>query len=180
MNISIEQMEKEVKEYMSKTNSFYNTNDFKLEVKVVNSSNNEFPSYEYDAASGFDLRANLGESEFIILGQNDFKVIPTGLFVEIPNNTELQIRPRSGLAAKNGITVLNSPGTVDADYRGEIKVILCNISSMPFTVKNGMKIAQAVLAPVYTGNFVNLIKVDDISELSSTNRGEKGFGSTGL
>lgn len=147
----------------------------KLNVKVINKSKNPFPVYEYKQASGFDLMADLDED--VVLKSNQRYLVPTGLYVELPHNTELQVRSRSGLAIKNGISVLNSPGTVDADYRGEIKVILHNSSDTDFTISNGMKIAQAVIAPVHTGGYVNLINTDNINE---TQRGSNGFGSTGV
>ena len=147
----------------------------KLNVKVINKSKNPFPVYEYKQASGFDLMADLDED--VVLKPNQRYLVPTGLYVELPHNTELQVRSRSGLAIKNGISVLNSPGTVDADYRGEIKVILHNASDIDFTICNGMKVAQAVIAPVHTGGYVNLINTDTIDE---TERGSNGFGSTGV
>ena len=105
-------------------------------------------------------------------------VIPTGLFFELPQSFEMQIRPRSGLAAKNGITVLNTPGTIDNDYRGEIKVILINLGEEDFTIQNGDRIAQAVLAPVYGKNIINFVKISEVS--TDTKRSDGGFGSTGL
>ena len=149
---------------------------YKLKFKFVNKSNNPDPEYATNGSSGFDLRANLTES--ITIQGHDTAIIPTGLYFEIPNNFEIQIRPRSGLAAKNGITVLNSPGTIDADYRGEIKVILINHSHDRFIINNGDRIAQAVIASVIAKNAVKLIKVSEIS--SDTERSSGGFGSTGI
>ena len=130
------------------------------------------PKYETVGSSGLDLRAYLPEGDEI-LTHGQFKIIPTGLFVELSGNTEIQIRPRSGLVAKNGVTVLNSPGTIDSDYRGEIGVILINHGQHPFIIKNGDRIAQMVVSSV--------IKVDVVENkiLTETARGEKGFGSTG-
>ena len=148
---------------------------YKLKIKFLNKSNNEDPSYATDGSSGFDLRADLETS--IIIGGGKREIIPTGLYFEIPDNFEIQIRPRSGLAAKNGITVLNSPGTIDADYRGEIKVILINHSDIDFTINNGDRIAQAVIASVIAKKVVSLLKVNTLNE--KTERGSNGFGSTG-
>lgn len=144
-------------------------------LKFVNKSTNPDPEYATAGSSGFDLRANL-ESPMTLPAGNK-TIVPTGLFFEIPDNFEIQIRPRSGLAAKNGVTVLNSPGTIDADYRGEIKVILINHGHEPFQINNGDRIAQAVLSSVIGKNFIKLIKIDEIS--TNTDRGAGGFGSTG-
>ena len=146
---------------------------YKIKVKFSNKSSNQDPEYATEGASGFDLRANLAYT--IPVGKR--AVIETGLFFELPNNFEIQIRPRSGLAAKNGITVLNSPGTVDSDYRGEIKVILINLGDEPFTIATGDRIAQAVITPVTAKNIVKLLKVTEISD--NTERSSGGFGSTG-
>lgn len=145
-------------------------------INFKNESTNPDPEYATSGSSGFDLRANLEEE--VIMYPNEIKIIPTGLFFEIPDNFEIQVRPRSGLAAKNGVTVLNTPGTIDADYRGEIKVILINHSKSFFTINHGDRIAQGVVAAVTAKNYVNLIKVNNISE--DTERGTGGFGSTGL
>lgn len=160
----------------------YNGNQFgaiaelgKLDFKFVNKSNNEDPAYQTDGSSGFDLRANLDEN--VVLEAHKTAIIPTGLYFEIPPNFEIQVRPRSGLAAKHGITVLNSPGTIDADYRGELKVILINHSDDDFVIQNGERIAQAVIATVTAKPIVNLRRVDSIDE--NTERGAGGFGSTG-
>jgi dUTP pyrophosphatase len=142
-----------------------------MNIKIINKSNHELPNYETSASAGMDLRANLSES--IILEPLCRKIIPTGLFMELPVGIEAQVRPRSGLAAKKGITVLNAPGTIDADYRGEVGVILVNLSNEPFTVENGERIAQMVIAKHERAEW-NLV-----NSLSETVRGEGGFGSTG-
>ena len=144
----------------------------KIEVKVVASEGAVIPSYKTDGAAGADVCAFLNEPVCIASGA--FAMIPTGLFFEIPQGYEIQVRPRSGLAAKNGITVLNTPGTIDSDYRGELKIILINLGKETFTVNNGERIAQIIVSPVTVADF----KITD--SLSSTERGEKGFGSTGV
>lgn len=143
-------------------------------INFVNESTNEDPEYATSGASGFDLRAN----ENTVLKAGEFKGISTGLYFELPLGYEIQVRPRSGLAFKNGVTVLNSPGTVDSDYRGEIKVILINHSKVDFNIAKGDRIAQAVIATVLAKNFINLKRVSSIS--NDTNRGTGGFGSTGI
>ncbi len=142
-----------------------------IEVKIINKSNNELPQYETPQSAGVDLRANLDES--ITLKPMDRQLIPTGLFMELPQGYEAQVRPRSGLAIKHGITVLNTPGTIDADYRGEVKVILINLGSEGFEIKNGERIAQLVIHSCEQAEFVN------VKEISETERGSGGFGSTG-
>ncbi len=142
-----------------------------MKVKVINKSGNSLPEYSTALAAGVDLRAD--NEEPLTLGPLQRAIVPTGLFVEIPAGYELQVRPRSGLAAKKGVTVLNSPGTVDADYRGEIKVILVNLSSEPFIVERGERIAQMVLCAH------SKIEWEVAEELSCSGRGEGGFGSTG-
>ncbi len=149
---------------------------YKIKLGFANKSNNEDPEYATAGSSGFDLRADLFEP--ITIGAGEVQIIPTGLYFEIPDNFEIQVRPRSGLAAKNGITVLNSPGTIDADYRGEIKVILINHSKTDFIISNGDRIAQAVIATVSAKNIIKLIKIDEVS--TETERGSGGFGSTGI
>ena len=149
---------------------------YKLPLTFSNKSNNEDPQYATEGSSGFDLRADLSESMIIKAGKR--AVVPTGLFFELPENFEMQIRPRSGLAAKNGVTVLNTPGTIDNDYRGEIKVILINLGEEDFTINNGDRIAQAVMAPVYGKDVINFVKVSEVS--TDTTRSAGGFGSTGL
>ena len=149
---------------------------FKIDFPFTNKSNNPNPEYATKGSSGFDLRADLDEPITIKAGK--FKLVPTGLFFEIPENFEIQVRPRSGLAAKHGVTVLNTPGTIDADYRGEIKVILINHGDNDFIVNHGDRIAQGVIASVINQNIVSLIQVNTISD--NTDRSSGGFGSTGL
>ncbi|WP_191251482.1 dUTP diphosphatase [Kordiimonas sediminis] len=131
------------------------------------------PKYETSDSAGMDLYAALGEGETITLGPLERALIPTGLAMALPHAYEAQVRPRSGLAAKNGVTVANSPGTIDADYRGEVKVILVNLSNDPFTIERGMRVAQMVIAPVTQGTWV------EVENLDETERGTGGFGSTG-
>ena len=142
-----------------------------MKVKVVNSSAFALPEYQTPLSAGLDIRANLTES--ITLSPLERAMVPTGLFVELPEGYEMQIRPRSGLAAKHGITVLNSPGTIDADYRGEIKVILVNLSNTPFTIEPGERIAQMIVARY------EQVEWQAVESLSETERGAGGFGSTG-
>lgn len=148
---------------------------YKLKLHFSNQSTNEDPAYATSGSSGFDLRANLEEPMIIKAGKRG--IVPTGLFFGIPENFEIQVRPRSGLAAKNGVTVLNTPGTIDADYRGEIKVILINLGDEDFVINHGDRIAQAVVASVISKNILNLVKEKEIS--TDTSRGTGGFGSTG-
>lgn len=142
-----------------------------MQITIINTSNNPLPNYATVGSSGMDIRANLVEP--IILEPLERALIPTGLFVEIPEGYEAQIRPRSGFAINQGITCLNSPGTIDADYRGEIKVILVNLSNNIVTIQHGERVAQMVFAKIEQ---VQLIQVQTINE---TLRGEGGFGSTG-
>ena len=142
-----------------------------MRIKVVNKSSNELPEYGTQHAAGMDLRANLIDE--IILKPLERKLVPTGLFIELPVGYEAQVRPRSGLAIKRGITVLNSPGTIDADYRGEIQIILINLSSEEFVIKHGERIAQMVVAAHETVNW------EEVEFLGDTARGEGGFGHTG-
>lgn len=153
-----------------------NSNFMKIQIKFTNKSKNEDPNYATDGASGFDLRANLDSPLTLPVGGR--ALVPTGLFFELPPNFEIQVRPRSGLALKKGVTVLNSPGTVDADYRGEIGVILINHGQEPFVIENGERIAQAVISTVISKSVINLNRVDEIS--TDTTRGDGGFGSTGI
>ena len=153
-----------------------NFDEYKINFKFKNESNNPDPEYATAGSSGFDLRANLDSP--ITIPPHGVRIIPTGLYFEIPENFEIQVRPRSGLAAKNSVTVLNTPGTVDADYRGEVKVILINHSEVGFFVNHGDRIAQAVVAAVTAKNFIKLTKVNNINE--DTERGSGGFGSTGI
>jgi dUTP pyrophosphatase len=142
-----------------------------MKVKVINRSSHALPAYETRSSAGMDVRANIGEA--IVLKSMDRALIPTGLFLEIPHGYECQVRPRSGLALKRGVSVLNTPGTIDADYRGEVGVILFNMSDEEFTVENGERIAQLVFAPVLQ------VEWDQSESLSETERGAGGFGSTG-
>jgi dUTP pyrophosphatase len=142
-----------------------------MKVKIINRSNNVLPAYETAHAAGLDIRAHLTEA--ISIAPMQRQLIPTGLFIELPIGYEAQIRPRSGLAFKNGITVLNSPGTIDADYRGEIKVLLINFSDTVFVVEPGERIAQMVLATHAQ------ITWEEVTLLSETARGEGGYGHTG-
>ena len=142
-----------------------------MKVKIVNKSRHALPEYQTPLSAGLDIRANLDES--VTLRPLERAMIPTGLYVELPEGCEMQIRPRSGLAAKHGITVLNSPGTIDADYRGEIKVILVNLSNEPFTIESGERIAQMIVARY------EQIEWQPVEELGATERGAGGFGSTG-
>jgi len=142
-----------------------------MQVKVINQSKHSLPAYQTALSAGLDLRANLEQPE--ILAPLERKLIGTGLFIELPAGHEAQIRPRSGLAYKHGLTVLNSPGTIDADYRGEIKVLLVNLSNEPFTVNDGERIAQMVVAKH------EQIQWEEVLDLSQTERGAGGYGSTG-
>ncbi|MDI1353841.1 MAG: dUTP diphosphatase [bacterium] len=142
-----------------------------LQLKVINHSKHPLPEYATALAAGLDLKANLTEA--ITLKPLQRQLIPTGLFIELPAGFEAQIRPRSGLAFKNGITVLNSPGTIDADYRGEVKVLLVNLSETDFIIQDGERIAQLVVAKHEQIAWVS------VEELGSSDRGAGGFGSTG-
>ncbi len=143
-----------------------------MKLKIVNKSKHQLPAYSTEYSAGMDLRANLDNP--IVLKPMERAIVPTGLFIELPEGYEAQIRPRSGLAAKFGITVLNSPGTIDADYRGEIKAILVNLSTEPFTINDGERICQMVIAQYAKAEIV------EVEELSETVRGEGGFGHTGV
>ena len=140
-------------------------------VKVINKGGNPLPEYATEFSAGLDVRA--ANDEPVGLAPLARAIVPTGLYLEIPRGYEVQVRPRSGLAAKKGVTVLNSPGTIDSDYRGEVCVILVNLSSEPFTVERGERIAQLILARY------EQIQWEEVGELSSSDRGEGGFGSTG-
>lgn len=142
-----------------------------MEIKIINKSGHALPTYETLASAGMDLRANLVDP--MVLEPMERAIVPTGIFLELPLGYEAQVRPRSGLAAKKGITVLNAPGTVDADYRGEVGVILVNLSKEPFTVEDGERIAQMVIAKHERAQWV------EVGALSTTERGAGGFGSTG-
>lgn len=143
-----------------------------MKIKIINKSGHKLPHYETLASAGMDLRADL-ESP-ITLKPLERAIVPTGLYMELPMGYEAQVRPRSGLAAKKGITVLNAPGTIDADYRGNVGVILVNLSNEDFTVENGERIAQMVIAKHERAEWV------EVEALSETDRGEGGFGSTGV
>lgn len=143
-----------------------------MTIKIINKSAHALPNYETLASAGMDLRANLTES--IVMQPMDRTIVKTGLFLELPIGFEAQVRPRSGLAAKRGITVLNAPGTIDADYRGEVGVILINLSNEAFTIENGERIAQLVIAKHERAEW------NEVEVLSETSRGEGGFGSTGV
>ena len=162
-----------IKEY---SNQYKEVNDplsFSINLNFVNNSENVDPEYATEGSSGFDLRASVSTK----IEPGCYEMIPTGLFFEIPLNFEIQVRPRSGLAAKNGVTVLNTPGTIDSDYRGEIKVILINHGKETFHIQSGDRIAQCVVAQTSTA-YVKLNKVTKI--LDDTERGSGGFGSTGI
>ena len=154
-------------------NSYNNYLPYSIDLNFANKSENEDPKYATKGSSGFDLRA----SENKTIQPGCYETVSTGLFFEIPENFEIQVRPRSGLAAKNGVTVLNTPGTIDSDYRGEIKVILINHGKEPFVIEPGDRIAQAVISPTST-SYIKLNKIDQISD--DTERGSGGFGSTGI
>ena len=143
-----------------------------MNIKIVNKSQHDSPAYATSQSAGLDLRANLTES--ITLKPLGRTLVKTGLFIELPEGYEAQVRPRSGLAYKKGITVLNSPGTIDADYRGEIGVILVNLSNEAFTIENGERIAQLVIAKHERAEW------EEVEVLTETTRGEGGFGSTGV
>ena len=142
-----------------------------MKVRIVNRSRNALPLYQTPLSAGMDVRADLEQS--VTLAPLGRAMIPTGLYVELPEGYEMQVRPRSGLAAKHGITVLNSPGTIDADYRGEIRIILVNLSSETFTIEPGERIAQLVVARH------EQVEWEPVEELGTTERGAGGFGSTG-
>ena len=163
MGVDLDQLEKDFENYHPRK---------PLKYEVMSDDAIE-PSYNYTSDSGFDLYS----TEEIVLTPFGRALVPTGLKFDIPDGSEIQVRPKSGLAIKQGITVLNTPGTVDSGYNGEIQVIVFNTNPEPFTIQKGMKIAQAVLCPVVNGNWVELIKVDSIED---KDRGDNGFGSTGL
>lgn len=142
-----------------------------MRLEIINKSKHALPAYETELSAGMDLRANLDEP--VVLNSLERALIPTGLFIALPKGTEAQVRPRSGLAWKQGISVLNSPGTIDADYRGEVKVILVNLSAESVTIEDGERVAQLVIAKHEQPELVEVV------ELSETARGAGGFGSTG-
>jgi dUTP pyrophosphatase len=143
-----------------------------MQIKIINKSQHELPNYETLASAGMDIRANLKAP--VSLGPLERTIIKTGLFIELPIGYEAQVRPRSGLAAKKGVTVLNSPGTIDADYRGEIGIILVNLSNEVFVIEDGERIAQLIIAKHERAQW------EVVTELSETVRGAGGFGSTGV
>ncbi|MDD7885883.1 dUTP diphosphatase [Flavivirga sp. 57AJ16] len=143
-----------------------------MDIKIINKSSHALPHYETIASAGMDLRANILEA--MTLKPLERTIVKTGLFIELPIGFEAQVRPRSGLAAKKGITVLNAPGTIDADYRGEIGVILVNLSNEDFIIENGERIAQMVISKHERAEWIA------VEELSETSRGAGGFGSTGV
>lgn len=143
-----------------------------MTIEIINKSNNDLPHYETNSSAGMDLKAFIEKP--MILNPLERKIIKTGLYISLPKGFEAQVRSRSGLSIKHGLCVLNSPGTIDADYRGEIGIILINLSQEPFTINNGDRVAQLVIA---SHEQVQWIKVNELSE---TNRGDKGFGSTGI
>lgn len=145
-----------------------------MKVKIVNKSRYSLPRYETLASAGMDLKANI--SEPVELAPLQRAMVPTGLFIELPVGYEAQVRPRSGLAAKHGISVLNAPGTIDADYRGEIKVVLVNLSNEPFSINPGERIAQMVVAK---HERIDWVEVESVEQLEESERGAGGFGSTG-
>lgn len=143
-----------------------------VKIKIVNRGRQQLPAYATEQSAGMDLRANIDES--ITLNPMERRIIPTGLYIALPPGYEAQVRPRSGLAFKHGITVLNSPGTIDADYRGEIGVLLVNLSTEPFVITEGERIAQMVIARHEQGQF------EEVDQLDQTERGEGGYGHTGV
>jgi len=142
-----------------------------MKIRIINKSAHSLPAYETPLAAGMDLKASIESA--VTLAPHERKLIPTGLFIELPAGFEAQIRPRSGLAFKHGITVLNSPGTIDADYRGEVKVLLINLSDRPFIIENGERIAQMIIASHERAEW------EPVEALSDTSRGAGSFGSTG-
>lgn len=142
-----------------------------MKVRIINQSNNPLPAYETGGSAGMDIRAFLTED--VTLGSLERKLIPTGLFIELPEGYEAQLRPRSGMAFKHGISLPNSPATIDSDYRGELKVALINLSKEDFVIKNGDRIAQMVIAKHERAEWIQ------VEEINETQRGEGGFGSTG-
>lgn len=143
-----------------------------MNIRIINKSHHPLPSYETEASAGMDLRANIEGS--LILKPMERMLIPSGLFIELPIGFEAQIRPRSGLAFKHGVTILNSPGTIDADYRGELKILLVNFSDIDFEIRNGDRIAQMIISKHEQVNW------DEVEVLNETVRGTGGYGHTGL
>ena len=143
-----------------------------MKIEIINKSNHDLPHYETNSSAGMDLKAFIEKP--MILNPLERKIIKTGLYISLPKGFEAQVRSRSGLSIKHGLCVLNSPGTIDADYRGEIGIILINLSQEPFTINNGDRVAQLVVASHEQAQWIK------VNELSETNRGNKGFGSTGI
>ncbi len=143
-------------------------------IKIVNKSNNELPAYATEGSAGMDLRASIDNGSSIVLMPMDRKLISTGIYIQLPIGSEAQIRPRSGLAAKHGLTVLNTPGTIDSDYRGEIKIILINLSNEQHTIKNGDRIAQMIISKH------ERVELKEVDVLDETIRSDGGFGHTGV
>jgi dUTP pyrophosphatase len=163
----------DLNKHFESMNDEYSTQITKATLKFVNTSDNVNPSYVYPSDSGFDLRA----SEEVVIGANSRALVPTGIRLDIADSYEVQIRSKSGLALNQGLFVLNSPGTIDSGYQGEIKVILFNTTNQSIKIEKGQKVAQAVLCPVLNGNWVDLVEVKDIE---SKDRNSNGFGSTGI
>jgi dUTP pyrophosphatase len=168
INLTLEELDQEIRLAQQEEMS-------KISVKFINKSTNEDPKFAYEGDSGFDLRADI--EEVLILKPGERSLVPTGLYFELVKGLEIQVRPRSGLSIKHGITVLNSPGTVDSHYRGEVKIPLINLGQEPFKIVKGDRIAQAVIAPVYGEGKVVLSKTNSINE---TSRGDGGFNSSGI
>jgi dUTP pyrophosphatase len=167
MGIDVDDLQKQ---FDSQSESIIDT---KVPLRFINESENKNPEYAYQSDSGFDLRS----TEEVWIHSNDRKIIPTGLRFDIPEGYEIQVRSKSGLALNQGLMVLNSPGTVDSGYQGEIKVIMFNTTNQKVKIEKGQKVAQAVLCPVVSGKWVDLIKVEKIND---KDRNSNGFGSTGL
>tara|TARA_Y100001935_G_scaffold229452_1_gene209140 strand:+ start:1663 stop:2283 length:621 start_codon:yes stop_codon:yes gene_type:complete len=168
----VKNLENSLQSFMQQKEAGNRSSAVALKVKALENFQGDFPAYESELASGFDVRAQLPEP--VVLEPGHRSLIPTGLSFEIPKGYEIQARPRSGLAIKKGLSLVNSPGTIDADYRGEVKIILINLGTEAVTIEKGERIAQLVLCPVVQAQFV---KVDALGE---TVRGEGGFGSTGV
>lgn len=173
-DINPEELQLEINKVLSELSKDIEMEASRPTLKFINKSNNPDPLFAHEGDSGFDLRANITNDVRIDVGQT--KLIPTGLYFEVNKGMEVQIRSRSGLALKNNIMVLNSPGTIDSQYRGEIQIILSNFGDMPITIHNGDRIAQAVVCPVYGEGLLDFEKVEELSE---TKRNIGGFGSTG-
>lgn len=171
LKVFMDQVEVFVKKQVQKA-SIHTLQSYPVKVKLLPHFSGPLPSYESDWASGFDVRAQLEQE--LVLAPGERHLVPTGMAFEIPKGFEIQVRPRSGLAVKQGLSMVNTPGTVDADYRGEVKVIVINHGQQPVTIKSGDRIAQFVLCPIYHADF------ELVEELGSTTRGEGGFGHTGV